>query len=86
MALLDVARTYRSVLRISQIIQILSRNGFGHLVIRLNLHKHLPLLGRLPMPIPRAEELPQGEETLARRIRIVCEELGPTFVKLDSTN
>jgi len=49
-------------------------------VHRLNLQSYLPISGRFK-EIPHAEELP-SDESLAKRVTLVLEELGPTFVKL----
>jgi ubiquinone biosynthesis protein len=63
-----------------EIVQVLSRYGFGHLIVRMNLLGHIPLVSR----IGRILELPEGltpMQDLAYRARMVLEELGPTFVK-----
>jgi ubiquinone biosynthesis protein len=81
MSIFSIARTYRNLRRMKDIVQVLSRYGFGHLVVRMNLLSHIPLVSR----IGRIPELPEGltpQEDLAFRTRLVLEELGPTFIKL----
>jgi ubiquinone biosynthesis protein len=81
MSILSIARTYRNLRRMKEIAQVLSRYGFGHLVVRMNLLSQIPLVSR----IGRIPELPKGltpMQDLAIRARKVLEELGPTFVKL----
>lgn len=63
--------------RMRQIATVLARHGFGHVVQRLEL----------PAPFGIGQAAPSEEDTdlpytFARRIRLACEELGPTFVKL----
>ncbi|MBI4614530.1 MAG: phosphotransferase [Planctomycetes bacterium] len=81
MALFRVIKTYRSLLRLREIAVVLSRHGFGHLIGRLGLREHLPFLFR-----PRGPQIPvrflEREETIARRLRLAFQDLGPTFVKL----
>ena len=84
MSIFGIAKTYRSLQRLGEIVNVLVRNGFGHYVHRLNLYERFPRLvpfrqrGRLASERPPAE----GPESLAKRITIVLQELGPTFVKL----
>lgn len=76
MYLRDIARTPGRFRRLSQILQILVRHGFGHLVYRLRLHEHLPVARRfLEKHVPPEEPLP------ARIVRVL-QELGPLYVKL----
>ena len=81
MSIFSIARTYRNLRRMKDIVQVLSRFGFGHLVVRMNLLSHIPLVSR----IGRIPEIPTDlspQEDLAFRTRLVLEELGPTFIKL----
>jgi len=74
-----LAKTPRRIHRMSQVLQVLVKHGFGHIVRRMNLHTHLPVLNRLR----EGGAPPPGEiETIARRARLILQELGPTFVKL----
>ncbi|MBN2516477.1 MAG: AarF/ABC1/UbiB kinase family protein [Deltaproteobacteria bacterium] len=74
-----VSRTYRHVNRYRQIVTVLFRYGFGDLVDRLNVGQYLEI-GMQMVSKKRRERV----ETLTReeRIRMILEELGPTFVKL----
>lgn len=82
MSLASLPRTVRTFARMRVIAQVLSRHGFGHFVDRLHLTSYLPT-GRifrrkkdnLPEPIDPLE-------AVGLRLVRVCEELGPTFIKL----
>ena len=76
MQLRDITRTPGRFRRLSQILQVLVRHGFGHLVYRLKLHEHLPIGRRfLEKHVPEDVPLP------ARTVRVL-QELGPLYVKL----
>ena len=60
--------------RVRQILGVLARHGFEDISIRLS---GVRLLRWLFKPGPQAHRIP-----IERRLRIVLEELGPTFVKL----
>lgn len=77
MSITGIARTYRSLQRLRQILQVLAKHGFGHLIDRMRLRRYLPLAGRITRKPPPAEEV-----LGAKRVRLVLQELGPTFVKL----
>ncbi|MEW6354997.1 MAG: AarF/ABC1/UbiB kinase family protein [Planctomycetota bacterium] len=81
MSITGIYKTPRRLRRLTQIAQILIRHGFGHLVHQLNLQGFVPLPKRVREPSAPTEELAE-DETLARRVVRVLEELGPTFVKL----
>jgi len=80
MALKDIAHLPYNIQRVAEILRTLWRHGLGHVVTRLNLPEYMPLVGR--MVTRRVEMLPPDEETLARRLALVLQELGPTFIKL----
>lgn len=80
MGILNIARTYRNIERLSHILAALARHGFGELVDRMHLSQHIRGIRREP-PAPEEAHLTR-EEAMARRLRLVLEELGPTFVKL----
>lgn len=65
-------RTFR---RYRQIAEILADYGFGALLAQMGLSERL----NLPRRFRRRKAL--GEITLARRVRLLLEELGPTFIK-----
>ena len=80
MALKDIAHLPYNIQRVAEILRTLWRHGLGHVVTRLNLPEYIPLVGR--MVTRRVEILPPDEETIARRLALVLQELGPTFIKL----
>jgi ubiquinone biosynthesis protein len=73
-----LGRTYRHVLRLRQILEVLLAEGFGFVVVRMNLHK----LIRLPKRLRRYLTVAPTPLTFPQQIRRVVEELGPTFIKL----
>jgi ubiquinone biosynthesis protein len=76
--ILELARTYRNLRRLKDIVLVLTRHGFGQLVERIDLGRYVPLLKRIAGKAAGPEELPTpAPERLVR----VIEELGPTFVK-----
>ena len=80
MALKDIARLPHNIQRIVEILRTLWRHGLGHVVARLNVQEYMPLVGR--MVTRKVEVLPPDDETVARRLTLVLQELGPTFIKL----
>ena len=74
-----VGRTYRHARRYSAILSVLMKYGFGDLVDTLNIREHVENV-RNKVSRQRAEPV----ERLSRpeRVRMVLEELGPTFVKM----
>jgi ubiquinone biosynthesis protein len=75
--ILRLSRTYRSLTRLRQILQVLAKYGFGYLVHRVQLGQYLPLPSRWKQPRPEeVEEVP-----LARRFADMLQDLGPTFIK-----
>ncbi len=75
-----INRNIRSIRRYRNILGILIKYGFGHVVEQLNINYYLEL-GRkivtLGSPPKEIERLTQPE-----RLRLAMEELGPTFIKL----
>lgn len=75
-----INRNIRSIRRYRNILGILIKYGFGHVVEQLNISYYLELgrrivtLGTAPKEIERL--------TQPVRLRLAMEELGPTFVKL----
>ncbi|HUW82977.1 MAG TPA: AarF/ABC1/UbiB kinase family protein [Phycisphaerae bacterium] len=81
MSLVGLPRTVRTMKRLRVIAGVLTRHGFGHLVERLHLRRYVPFGRRL---VGDAERLEPSTPTasIGHRFVLVCEELGPTFVKL----
>jgi len=63
------------------VAQVLTRHGFGHIVERLQVRRIVPLPSWLAGPPPEAVE-PDAMRSIGQRLVRVCEELGPTYVKL----
>ncbi|MCD6294802.1 MAG: AarF/ABC1/UbiB kinase family protein [Deltaproteobacteria bacterium] len=74
-----IGRTYRHMQRYRQILTVLFRNGFGDLVNILKIEQYLEIGLRM---ISRKRREKIGKLTRAERVRIVLEELGPTFIKM----
>lgn len=74
-----IGRTYRHMQRYRQILTVLFRNGFGDLVNILKIEQYIEI-GLQMISRKRREKI----ETLTRaeRVRMVLEELGPTFIKM----
>jgi ubiquinone biosynthesis protein len=74
-----VSRTYQHVNRYRQILTVLIKYGFDDLVDRLKIGQYLEI--GLQM-IARRDQAHIEKHTRAERVRMILEELGPTFVKL----
>jgi len=62
------------------IARVLTQHGFGHAVTRLNLGRFVPVwMLRRRVAEPTVET---GAALIGRRLKLVCTELGPTFIKL----
>ncbi len=79
MKITSIKRTIRNTRRFGEIIKVLSKFGFRQLVQDTGLHR---LLGNSKEELDALSG--NGNESLPRpvRVRMVLEELGPTFVKL----
>ncbi|MDD5232116.1 MAG: AarF/UbiB family protein [Syntrophales bacterium] len=73
-----IFRTYRHIQRYRQILGVLFRHGFGDLINRLELG-HSVDLGVRTMS---GKSLRMDRKGRAERLRMVMEELGPTFTKM----
>ncbi len=75
--MLPTVRRYKNLQRLREIAQVLLRHGFGELVDQMELMPYLSIPTRV---IRRGH----GEKRLTapERVRMVLEELGPTFIKL----
>ena len=67
----------KDVGRLRQIMAILAKHGFGAAISKLQLGELIGLKGD-----SSGDTLSSASDTMAKRIRIAIEELGPTFVKL----
>ena len=73
-----ISRTYRHIERYREIVAILAKNGFGEVLAKFDLPKHLDF-GRGFVLGEAAAELASLSHW--ERLRMALEELGPTFVK-----
>ncbi|MEO5356307.1 MAG: AarF/ABC1/UbiB kinase family protein [Nitrospirae bacterium YQR-1] len=76
--ILKLTKTYKNINRITQILNILAKHGFGQFIEQLNLNRLIPFRKRLKI-------LTQGqliETTIAERLRRAFSDLGPSFIKL----
>ncbi len=73
------ATEYRHLKRYSQVIQVLIRHGFGQFVDQLHLWEKTSIRRRIPKVRDHGIFIPR---TRAARMRLVLEDLGPTFIKL----
>ena len=69
-------RRYQNLRRYRQIGEILLRHGFGYLIQQADLIHILPPFRRI-----QSYKAQDSSLSLATRIRLVFEELGPTFIK-----
>ncbi len=83
MAYFQLTTSVRTLNRLQQIVRVLARHGFGHIVERINLGRYLPLGKILRSAKSEAEAAPTV--SLGKRLAAVCSELGPTFVKFAQT-
>jgi len=79
MTLIPFGRQLKSLGRFGAVVSVLTKHGFGWLVVELHLDRFVPfrkrlLKGRLAVGAP--------EPTRPARVARVLEELGPTYVKL----
>jgi len=73
-----IDRRSRNLKRYRQIIGVLVKYGFGHILDQIKIGPYLRLGKKIFV-----REKPEAEElNYAQRIRLAIEELGPTFVKL----
>jgi len=73
-----VGRTYRNINRYRQILTILFKYGFGNFLEVLKIDQYLEV-GLKMISLEKPERM--EPMTQAQRIRIIFEELGPTFIK-----
>lgn len=74
-----ISRTYRHLNRYRHILAVLLKHGFGELVESLKIDQYLEVGLQL---ISRKKALREEPLTRPQRLRLVLEELGPTYIKL----
>jgi len=79
MAVTEVARSIRNVMRSTEILEVLVRHGFADVVTQIGFDRLFERGKRFlgAAPSPQIEHLPRPA-----RMRLAMEELGPTFMKL----
>jgi ubiquinone biosynthesis protein len=68
--------------RYRQIIRVFARNGFGIMLEQLGVFNYLKLRRTGRDRSKQDEQAAAGRRTVGERLRLSCEELGPTFVKI----
>ncbi len=81
MSLLEFGRAPRKVQRLTEIAVVLGRHGLSHFVQRLYLSRYLPKRKQIIAAGAEAGES-MDRVSLARRLTLAMEDLGPTFVRL----
>ncbi len=76
--ILKIRRTYKSLTRVRQILNVFFKHGFGQFIERLNLNRFVPFSKRIKI-IAEAEMI---ETSLPERLMVAFTELGPSFIKL----
>ncbi|MBF0463785.1 MAG: AarF/ABC1/UbiB kinase family protein [Nitrospirae bacterium] len=76
--ILKLTKTYKNINRITQILNILAKHGFGQFIEQLNLSRLIPFRKRLKI-FTQVEII---ETTIAERLRRAFSDLGPSFIKL----
>lgn len=83
--MVSIVNAYRDLVRLRQITTVLVRHGFGEVVARIGLGRGgdggLGDAGVSPEEVA-AGELAKQKESMGVRLRLVAQELGPSFVKL----
>jgi len=74
----SIGRKYKSVTRYNQILKVLVKYGFEDLVQYMEEKKRYTFFRKL---VPRSSRKHAIKYTKWEKMRLVCEELGPTFVK-----
>ena len=74
----DIKNKFKSISRYNQILKILIKYGFEDLVQYLEKNKRYTFIQKL---IPNATKRQVAKYSKWAKMRLVCEELGPTFVK-----
>jgi ubiquinone biosynthesis protein len=74
----SIGRRYKSFVRYNQILRVLVKYGFEDLVQYLEKTKRFGFLRKM---VPKSARRHAAKYTKWEKMRLVCEELGPTFVK-----
>ncbi len=74
----QISYSYNSVVRYNQILKVLIKYGFDDLVFYMKREKRFQFFQKF---IPKSSKKRALQHTKWVKMRLVCEELGPTFVK-----
>ena len=74
-----IGRTYRHINRYSEIVTVLFKHGFGDLITNFQIEKYFDFGKKF---ISKKKNEKTTSLSRWKRIRMVLEELGPTFIKL----
>ncbi len=77
--ILKIRATYKNISRISQILNVFIKHGFGQFIEVLNLHRLIPFRKRIK--IITEGGIPEST-SMAEKLRIAFTELGPSYIKL----
>ncbi|MEK6647423.1 MAG: AarF/UbiB family protein [Candidatus Firestonebacteria bacterium] len=79
MQIIRLRKTYKNIKRMRQILNVLIKHGFGYLVSKLGLQPYISF-GKRIVKFKHFEHIDEIL-SMSQRLRLVCEELGPTFIK-----
>lgn len=77
-----VLRRFRNLRRVQQIVSAFARHGFGDVVSRLRLGSLVPATLRASRSEDDEAARAAARLSVGERFRLICETLGPTFIKL----
>ncbi len=79
MKLPSISRTVKNTRRLADILRVLSRFGFNQLIVDSGLYR---IGGKSKEELGKETESANQSRPRAERVRLVLEELGPSFIKL----
>ena len=77
-----IGRKYNNIIRYKQIISVLLRHGFYDFLENTKLLSNFKLKNKYKFPESELGKNPNAKKTHWARMRLVLEDLGPTFIKL----
>ena len=75
-----IGQTIKNIKRLRHILNVLIKHGFGQLIEQLNLQYVLSTSKRI-LSLKKSSLKERERINISSRLRMVCEELGPTFIK-----